>query len=382
MIPYSTQYINNKDKKKVLDVLGSKFLTTGPAISDFEKKLTKKFKCKYAVMVNSATSALHLSCLSLGLIKKDTFWTSPISFVSSANCALLCGSKVDFIDINPETYNISIEVLKKKISLIKKKTDLPKIVMPVHLSGNPCDMKELKKLSRKYKFRIIEDASHASGSKIGKNFVGSCKFSDIAVFSFHPIKTITSGEGGAILTNSKKIYEKLKILRNQGISKKTKKINNINVNPWHYEVKDLGYNYRMTDIQAALGSSQLDSLEKFIAKRNYIANCYKKGLSKKISVQYVKKDNLSTYHLFIIRVKSSIRNKIVKKLIQNQIITSLHYIPIYRHKLYKKRFNFLTKNFPNSESYYKEAISLPIFYKLSKKQLNKILLIINSFFKK
>ena len=171
-------------------------------------------------------------------------------------------------------------------------------------------------------------------------------------------------------------------MRNQGISKKTSKINNINVNPWHYEVKDLGYNYRMTDIQAALGSSQLDSLEKFIAKRNYIANCYKKGLSKKISVQYVKKDNLSTYHLFIIRVKSSIRNKIVKKLIQNQIITSLHYIPIYIHKLYKKRFNFLTKNFPNSESYYKEAISLPIFYKLSKKQLNKILLIINSFFKK
>ena len=381
MIPYSRQFINNSDKKKVLDVLNSKFLTTGPAIEEFERKLAKKFKCKYTVVVNSATSALHLSCLSLGLDSKDTFWTSPISFVSSANCALLCGSKVDFIDIEPKTFNISVESLKKKIFNIKKKSDLPKIVMPVHLSGNPCDMQELKKLSKKYKFKIIEDASHASGSKIGKDLVGSCKLSDIAVFSFHPVKTITSGEGGAILTNSKKIYEKLKILRNQGITKKTNKFKSSHINPWHYEVNEIGYNYRMTDLQAALGSSQLDSLEKFINKRNSIAQYYKKKLSKKVHTQLIDKNNLSTYHLFIIRVKSSIRNQIVKKLIKNKIVSSLHYIPIYRHKLYKKKFNFSFKNFPQSEKYYKEAISIPIFFKLSKKQLDKIILVINSFYK-
>ena len=381
MIPYSTQFINNNDKKNVLKVLNSKFLTTGPAIENFEKKLAKKFQCKYSVVVNSATSALHLACLSLGLGKKDTFWTSPISFVSSANCALLCGSKIDFVDIDSKTFNISMEMLEKKFSNIKKKADLPKIIMPVHLSGNPCDMKKLKKLSRKYKFKIIEDASHASGSKIGNNLVGSCKFSDIAVFSFHPVKTITSGEGGAILTNSKKIYEKVKILRNQGISKKTTKIKNSNINPWHYEVNELGFNYRMTDLQAALGSSQLDSLKKFILKRNKIAEYYKKKLSNKVHVQYVDRKNLSTYHLFIIRVKSSIRNKIVKKLIQRKIVTSLHYIPIYRHKLYRKNFASFSRDFPESENYYKEAISLPIFYKLSYKQLNNIIFIVNSFFK-
>jgi len=211
--------------------------------------------------------------------------------------------------------------------------------------------------------------------------VGSCKLSDIAVFSFHPVKTITSGEGGAILTNSKKIYEKLKILRNQGITKKTNKFKSSHINPWHYEVNEIGYNYRMTDLQAALGSSQLDSLEKFINKRNSIAQYYKKKLSKKVHTQLIDKNNLSTYHLFIIRVKSSIRNQIVKKLIKNKIVSSLHYIPIYRHKLYKKKFNFSFKNFPQSEKYYKEAISIPIFFKLSKKQLDKIILVINSFYK-
>ena len=209
-------------------------------------------------------------------------------------------------------------------------------------------MKKLKKLSKRYKFKILEDASHASGAKIGNYLVGSCKFSDVAVFSFHPVKTITSGEGGAILTNSKTIYEKVKILRNQGISKKTTKIKNSKVNPWHYDVNELGFNYRMTDLQAALGSSQLGAIKKFILKRNKIAEYYKKKLSSKVQVQDVDTKNLSTYHLFIVRVKSSIRNKIVKKLIKNEIVTSLHYIPIYRHQLYRRFFKSFKKDFPEN----------------------------------
>ena len=371
MIPYSRQFINQKDKKKVLKVLNSNFLTTGPEIQYFEKNLSKKFGSKYALVVNSATSALHLSCLALNLKNKDIFWTSPISFVSSANCALLCDAKVNFVDVDPKTFNISLNLLEKKISKIKNKYSLPKIIMPVHLGGNPADLIKLKKLSLKYNFKIIEDASHASGAKIGRSLIGSSKYSDITVFSFHPVKTITSGEGGAILTNSKKIYEKIKVLRNQGIENKSDKVKRYSINPWHYDINNLGYNYRMTDIQAALGSSQLKSLDKFIKKRNTIANYYKKKLSKEIIFQEIKKNNLSTYHLFIIRVKKSIRNEIVKKLNDKKIFTNLHYAPIYRHNLYKKNFNYRFNNFPEAENYFKEAISIPIYYTLKKKDQQK-----------
>lgn len=381
MIPYSRQFISTGDKKEVLKVLNSDFLTTGPSIDYFERKLSKKFKSKYCLVVNSATSALHLSCLALGLKYKNNFWTSPISFVSTANCALLCGANIDFVDIDPKTFNVSLSILEKKLLKIKNKYSLPKIFMPVHLSGNPVNLPKLRTLSKKYKFKVIEDASHASGAKIGKNLIGSCKYSDVTIFSFHPVKTITSGEGGAILTNSKKVYDKIKVLRNQGIENKSYNISNNKINPWHYDINELGYNYRMTDMQAALGSSQLNSIDKFIVKRNKIADFYKKKLSKKIVFQKIDKNDLSTYHLFIIRVKSSIRNKIVKKLKKNKIITSLHYTPIYRHNLYKKIFKHSFKSFPESEKYFKEAISLPIYYTLKKKEQQKIIEIINSFYK-
>jgi UDP-4-amino-4,6-dideoxy-N-acetyl-beta-L-altrosamine transaminase len=380
MIPYSRQFIDNQDKKNILKVLSSDFLTTGPLVSKFENNLTKKFKCKYAVVVNSATSALHLSCLALGLKKKDNLWTSPISFVASSNCGLLCGSNIDFIDIDEKTYNISLENLKKKLSSIKNKSKIPKIIVPVHMAGNPVDLIELHKLAKKYRFKILEDASHASGSKLGKSFIGSCKHSDVSVYSFHPVKTITTGEGGAILTNSKTLYKKVKILRNQGIERKKTSKKYSNSKPWHYDLNSLGFNYRMTDIQAALGISQLKKIDKFILKRNQIADYYKKKLSKKINFQHVKKNDKSTYHLFIITVDKKVRNKIIKKLLQLKINTNIHYIPIYRHKYYVRKFNFDYKNFQNSERYYKEAISIPIYYSLTRTQQNKIINIINSFF--
>lgn len=380
MIPYSRQYISNKDKKNVLKALGSDFLTTGPFVKSFEKKLARKFNCKYAIVVNSATSALHLSCIALDLKPNDHFWTSPISFVSSSNCALLCNAKVNFVDIDANTFNLSVEKLEQKLLSIKRKSNLPKIVVPVHLAGNPVNLKKLKKLAIKYNFKIIEDASHATGSKLGKDYIGSCKYSNAAVFSFHPVKTITSGEGGAILTNSKKLFERVKILRNQGIAKKNLMIKNHGINPWHYEISSLGFNYRLTDIQAALGQSQLDSIDKFIYKRNNIAQYYKKKLSKKIKFQLIEKNNTSTYHLFIIKVNSKLRNKIVAKLHANNIYTNLHYIPIYRHKYYKQKYDFPFNKFPESEKYFKEAISIPVFFKLIKKDQDKIIKIINSFF--
>ena len=382
MIPYARQYISKKDKDSVLKVLGNDFLTTGPVVKNFEKKLREKFNCKYAVALSSATAGLHISCLALGLKRNQYLWTSPISFVSSSNCGLFCGANVDFIDIDKDDFNISIQKLENKLIKSSKVKKLPKVLVVVHLSGNPAKLDKISKLSKKYKFKVIEDASHASGSIYKKSLIGSCKFSDVTVFSFHPVKIFTTGEGGAILTNSKKIYEKSIMLRNQGIlrkkeiSIKTEKV----FKPWFYSISDLGYNYRITDIQSALGISQLNKINKFIEKRNQIANFYKKKLSKKIKFQTTENDCLSSYHLFIIRVPSLLRNKIVKKLYENNIVSNLHYIPIYRHKLYKK-FNFKNKNFNESEKYYKEAISLPMYYNLNYKKLKKIISIINSFYK-
>ena len=374
MIPYSRQFINSSDILEVKKVLKSNYLTTGPTIEKFENYLKKKFKAKYCLVVNSATNALHLSCLSLNFKKNDILWTSPITFVSSVNCGLYCKGRFDLIDIDITTFNISLDKLEKKIKKTKKK---PKLIIPVHLGGNPIDLKRLKKLSNIYKFKILEDASHAGGSKINENPIGSCKYSDISVFSFHPVKPFTTGEGGAIFTNNRKIYQKIKILRNQGIDKKHKSIKSNFIKPWHYDVVDLGYNYRMTDIQAALGISQLSRIEKFTKKRNKIATFYKKKLSKKVLFQKIRKDNLSSYHLFIILVSKKERNKIVSKLFQSGYSTNLHYIPIYRHK-YLKKYNFKYSNFPNSEKYYKQAISIPIFYNLSHKHQKKIVDIINS----
>ena len=384
MIPYSRQYLFPKDIKNVNKVLRSDYLTQGKEIPKFEKKISNFCKSKYALVVNSATSALHLTCLALGLKKKDYLWTVPITFVASSNCALYCGAKIDLVDIDKDTLNIDIKCLEKKLKIAKKRKKLPKILVPVHFAGNPCDLKKLSQLAKKYKFKIIEDASHALGSRYMDRNIGNNSFTDATVFSFHPVKSITSGEGGAVVCRDKKIYQKIKMLREHGIVKERKFFNlKKKDQPWYYEQQLLGYNYRMSDISAALGNSQLSSLKLFIKKRNKIAKIYEKKLNKKfISFQKIEKNSFSSRHLFIIKIAKKFYNKIFNYLRKNNIYVQIHYIPIYKQPYYKKNFNFNAKNYPNSEKYYSEAISIPIFFNLSVKKQFYVIKLINSFFSK
>ena len=376
MIPYSRQLIDRKDIQSVIKVLKSDFLTQGPTVEKFEENLKKFCRSKFATSVNSATSALHISCLALGLKKGDYLWTSPISFVASSNCALYCGAKVDFIDIDLENFNIDIALLKKKLDIAQKKKKLPKIIVPVHMAGLSCDMKAIKKLSKKYKFKIIEDASHAIGSRYNGSLVGSCEFSDIAVFSFHPVKIITTGEGGMILTNNFELDRKLKLLRTSGIDKKLDKKKLNKKGQWFYEQKLLGYNYRMNDISAALGISQLKKVGQFVKKRNLIASNYKVLLKDlPIKFQYIDNKNYSSYHLFIIRVPKNIRKKLFNKLRNNGFYVNIHYIPIHLHPFYKK-IEFKKGMFPESEKYYNETLSIPIYPNLKLRSLKKVVNII------
>ena len=302
-LPYSRQFIDSNDIKSVVNVLKSDYLTQGKQVPKFEKNLASFTKAKFAVAVNSATSALHIACIAIGVKKNDRVWTTNTSFVASANCAAYCNAKIDFLDIELDTYNINIDFLEKKLKVTKKKF-LPKVIIVVHMGGQPADMIRLFKLSKKYKFKIIEDASHALGSSIGSERIGSCKYSDICVFSFHPVKPITSGEGGAALTNNKNFFEKMSILRNHGIEKNKKNMKNKKRGDYYYEQQLLGYNYRMSDIHAALGISQLKKIRLFIKERNKIANLYYKIL-KDLPIFLPKKinKNTSSYHLFIIRLK-------------------------------------------------------------------------------
>lgn len=378
MIPYSRQLISNKDIAKVNDVLLSDFLTTGPEIIKFEKKLKLFCNAKYATVVSSASAGLHIACMALGLKKNDIVWTSPITFVSTASSALHCGAKIDLVDIDPKSFNICINSLKKKLIWAKKKNKLPKIIIPVHLGGNPCDMKSIKQLSIKYKFKILEDASHAIGSKIGNKRIGSAHFSDATVFSFHPVKIITTGEGGAILTNNTKIKDQLDKLREHGIERNNKNFKNKNKLPWYYEQQKLGFNYRLSDIQASLGLSQLSQIKHFLKERNKQANYYLKKLNfSKVSVQAIKKNDYSSYHLFITLFPKNLRLKIFNELRKKKYFVNIHYIPIFYHPIYKKKFNL--KHYPNAIDYYKKAISLPLYPGLKLKEIDKVIKIINKF---
>lgn len=371
-IPYSRQLIDKSDISAVSKVLKSDFLTTGPQVNIFEKKLENFFGSKYASVVNSATSALHLACLAFDLTKKDNVWTTPISFVASSNCAIYCGAKVDFVDIDEKTFNMCEKKLEHKLKKTTK-GKLPAIVIVVHLSGHPVNLKKIKDLSKEYNFKIIEDASHAVGSVYQNNPIGNCKYSDACIFSFHPIKIITTGEGGALLTNSKKIFKKFSLLRSHGIDKSVKSKNN----PWYYDQVSLGYNYRMNEIEAALGISQLKKLNKFLKERKKISEIYKLNLDlKNVKFQQLIENCKSSMHLFIIRVNKLKRMQIYNELKKNNIYTNFHYIPIYRHSFYKK-YNIKYENFKNAESYYKEAISIPLYCGLKINTQMKIIKIIN-----
>ncbi len=371
MIPYSRQHITSSDVKSVTGVLKSDLITQGKIVPEFENLLCKTVGAKFATAVNSATSALHIACLSLGLKKGDYLWTSTNTFVASANCGLYCGAKIDLIDINEKNFNLSIEYLENKLIIARKKNKLPKIIVSVHFSGNPNDQERLFILSKKYKFKIIEDASHSLGASRFSEKVGNCKWSDITIFSFHPVKIITSGEGGAALTNSKKLNGLLKRYREHGIERNQNLMKYKNKEPWYFEQNKLGFNYRMTDIHAALGLSQLKRLKVIVKKRNMIANMYFKKLKHPdIRMIEIDKNNVSSFHLFPILVPPKLHLKVFNYLRKNGINVGLHYIPIYRHPYFEKSYK--RSNFPNSEYYYSSVISIPIYYQLKIKEVDLV----------
>ena len=367
-IPYSCQDINESDINSVVKVLKSPFLTQGPLVKDFEEAIANKVNSKYSVATNSATSSLHLACLALGLKEGDIIWTSPITFVASANCGLYCGAKVDFVDIEPTTGLISIIELEKKLQIANANNNLPKILIPVHLCGTSCEMKEISNLSHKYGFKIIEDASHAIGGKYCSEYVGNCKYSDITVFSFHPVKIITTGEGGIATTNNKEISQKMQDLRSHGITKDKTRFLDKPQGQWSYEQQDLGFNYRLTDIHAALGLSQLKRLDEFIKKRNTIREFYIKQIkSLPIKSLLVPQNIVSSCHLFVIKLdnkEKEFHSQIFTKLREANIGVQLHYSAVHLQP-YFKRFGFKKGDFPNAELYSRNAISLPIYTKLS-----------------
>ena len=366
MIPYSRQEITDSDIDAVVKVLRSDFLTQGAKVPEFEKSVSDYCGAPYAVAVNSATSALHLACLALDLGPGDWLWTSPNTFVASANCGRYCGSNVDFVDIDNKTYNISIDALSDKLKKAEKLGRLPKILIPVHFAGQPCEMHEIYNLSKRYGFKIIEDASHAIGAHYNKIKVGSCAYSDIVVFSFHPVKIITSAEGGMALTKDKEIAEKIFRLRTHGIINDKEKMHKRDKNEiWNYQQIDLGYNYRMNDIQAAIGLSQMSRLDEYVSRRHQIAKLYDAELKNLSLVTPWQSPNVySSYHLYPIIVNSQLgRNSqrfVYNELRKNNIAANIHYIPVHRHPYYEN-LGFKNNDFPVSEKFYKEVISIPMY---------------------
>ena len=367
-IPYGRQDISQTDIDAVVDILRSDFLTQGPAIEKFEACLADYCNAKYAVAVNSATSALHLACLALGVGAGDIVWTSPITFVASANSALYCGASVDFVDIDFQTNNISISALKDKLEIARLSNCLPAVVIPVHIGGSCCDMESIYELSQEYGFKIIEDASHAIGGSYNDSKIGATIYSDITVFSFHPVKIITTGEGGAALTNDKDILERLFLLRSHGITRDPEQMTHASEGGWYYQQIALGFNYRMTDLQAALGLSQMFRIDPFVAKRNELAQRYNTQLSN-LPLELPKKSKgiYSAFHLYIVKLNAQApinRQELYKGLKSSNIGVNVHYIPVHLQPYYKK-MGFSSGDFPEAERYYSKAISLPLHPKLT-----------------
>ncbi|NJR72466.1 MAG: UDP-4-amino-4,6-dideoxy-N-acetyl-beta-L-altrosamine transaminase [Gammaproteobacteria bacterium] len=375
-IPYGRQRISEEDIQAVADVLRSEFLTQGPVVPKFENAIALYCGTNYAFAVNSATSALHIACMALDVQPNDIVWTSPISFVASANCAMYCGARVEFVDIDAKTYNMCPQNLAQKLVKAKENGTLPKVVIPVHLCGQSCDMQAIHKLSEQYGFKIIEDASHAIGGKYLGMHIGSCKYSHITVFSFHPVKIITTGEGGMALTNDAELGEKLARLRSHGITRDVQSMTKEPDGPWYYEQLELGYNYRMTDIQAALGLSQFYKLDEFVTERHQIANTYNE-LFKDINITLPVQDEscYSAFHLYVVRTKSDEKDihhkEMFTRLRDNGIGVNLHYIPIYRQPYYAK-MGYEPNDYPMAESYYSEAISIPIYPGLTLSQQKEV----------
>ena len=374
MIYYGHQHITEKDIQAVEKVLCSNYLTQGPVIESFEKKVANYCGAKYAVAVTNATSALHIACKAAGLGEGDVLWTSPITFTASANCGRYCGADVDFVDIDDKTYNMSVVELRHKLETAVQKT---KVVIPVHLAGQSCDMEAIKALADECDFKIIEDASHATGADYKNTKVGSCCYSDMTVFSFHPVKIVTTGEGGMVLTNNKDLYEKLKLYRSHGITRDADLMTQGADGPWYYQQIELGFNYRMTDLQAALGCSQMDSLDEFVARRRYLVKRYNEKLKElPLRTPYQDEATNPSWHIYIIRVdftKVTLSKKeIFARMRDRGIALNLHYIPVHTQPYYQN-LGFKKGDFPVSERYYEEAITLPLYYDLTDEQQDQII---------
>lgn len=375
-IPYGRQDISEDDIQAVTNVLRSDWLTQGPVVPKFEQSIAGYCGAKYALAMNSATSALHVACLALGLGPGDRLWTSPNTFVASANCGLYCGAQVDFVDINPRTYNMCPEALKAKLVVASQNGTLPKIIVPVHFSGQSCDMRAIHGLAEQYGVKIIEDASHAIGGRYLDEPVGNCRFSDIAVFSFHPVKIITTAEGGMAITNDPQLARRMELLRSHGITRDPAEMTHEPDGPWYYQQTGLGFNYRMTDLQAALGLSQMQRLNEFVTKRHVIALRYDELLAGlPLVTPWQHPDSYSSLHLYVIRLNlnkiSKIHRQVFESLRASGIGVNLHYIPVYRQPYYEK-LGFNAGLYPEAEQYYAEAISLPMYASLTEKQQDKV----------
>lgn len=367
-IPYGKQDISQADIDAVVDVLRSDWITQGPAIERFERSVADYCGTKYAVAVSSATAGLHIACLAAELGIGDILWTSPNTFVASANCGRYCGADVDFVDTDPKTYNLSPDLLENKLLEAQSQGKLPTVVIPVHLAGQSCEMETIARLGQQYGFRVIEDASHGIGAQYQGKPVGCCQYSDMVVFSFHPVKIITTGEGGMVLTNQEALYQKLIRLRTHGITRDPTLMTEMSHGGWYYQQLELGFNYRMTDIQAALGASQMQRLDEFVKQRQFLAERYDRLLEDlPLTLPWQHPDTKSSWHLYVIRMKldkiSKTHRQVFEELRRAQIGVNLHYIPVHTQPYYQQ-LGFKYGDFPRSEQYYQEAISIPLYYGL------------------
>lgn len=381
MIPYGRHQISDEDIAAVTEVLRSDWLTQGQTVPRFEQAIAAYCGASHAVAVNSATSALHIACLALDLGPGDWLWTSPVTFVASANCALYCGAQVDFVDINPQTYNMSVERLAAKLEDAARNNKLPKIVVPVHLCGQSCDMEAIYALSRRYGFKIIEDASHAIGAAYQGKPIGDCRYSDITVFSFHPVKIITTGEGGMVTTNLPELADRMMRYRSHGVTNDRSLMQpRPDEQIWNYQQIDLGFNYRMTDIQAALGVSQLARLDEFIKHRHDIAAAYDRAFADlPVLAPWQHPDTRSSYHLYPIRIRAQDKTQrdVYSSLRKNGVGANLHYIPVYLQPYYAA-MGFSEGYCPEAESYFKETISLPMYATLTKAQQAHVISVVKA----